>query len=201
MEQTCLNLCNRVYITGTLLPGPQSTYTLSWNDKDYNCHICKIPLVAVCGLMGGSKLPRMLSFYTKDEFHWIQFRCSLKLSSSHMTGFTTSWWCHDMGMFNSLLAIWRLCESRDYPHKGSVMRCFDIFLLLACVSFWINSRGTVIWDSHDLAVIWWYNPVRAVLYSRWRHDMDTLSTLLVIHAGNPPVTCGFHAQVVMEADL
>ena len=41
----------------------------------------------------------------------------------------TSWWRHDMEMLQALLA---LCERIhralvDFPHKGPVMWCFDIF--------------------------------------------------------------------------
>ena len=43
--------------------------------------------------------------------------------------------------------------------------------------------------------------MKTTLLSLWHHDMETLSSLLALCEGNPPVTGGFPSQWVSDADL
>ena len=81
----------------------------------------------------------------------------------------------------------------DSLHKGPVMRSFDVFFdISVCKQLNKQSRGKWIkmsrW-SFDVAVM-----MPETANHMWRHQMETFSALLVLCAGNSPVSSEFPTQ-------
>ena len=79
--------------------------------------------------------------------------------------------------------VWRIHHSPGDSHqKGSVIRSLDFSFMLGWTSRWPSSQGACEVRRHDAHFTW------------WRHQMETVSALLDICAGNSPVSGEFPAQ-------
>ena len=129
------------------------------------------------------------------------------------------WWCHDMEMFSTLLA---LCEGNP-PVTGHQWDSVAMMISWHGNVFYITGplwgestcdRSSVRFCGHDDIMTWkcflhyWpfvrgihlWQVISEILWPWWCHDMEMFSTLLTICEGNPPVTGGFPSQRASNVD-
>ena len=81
----------------------------------------------------------------------------------------------------------------NFPHKGQWRGALMFSLICVWINDWVNNREAVDlrrYRAHSDVIVM-FTPRGCLQLSTWcHHDMKTLSTLLAICEGNPPVTDG-----------
>ena len=83
------------------------------------------------------------------------------------------------------------------PHKGQWRGALMFSLMCAWINIWVNNR-----EAGDLRRYRHHYDVIAVAsLAWWSHQMETLSALLALCAGNSPVTVEFPAQRPVKQNI
>ena len=111
------------------------------------------------------------------------FKCESKVMGYR--GPKTTLWCHYMETFSLSRA---LCEGNPLftggsPHKGPVMRNFDIFFD-ACQNKWLNKQWSCWWFGTpcswcDITVMWWGLLMKVLVDMIWFFSIFAQTELVV----------------------
>ena len=119
-------------------------------------------------------------------------------TAENITMMTSSNW----NIFRVTGPLWRESLSPvDSPHKGQWCGALMLSLICTWTNVWVNNL-----DNGDLRRDRAHYGARQCndllyRYPWWRHDNDTLSTLLVLCEENAPMTGGFPSQKANNAEL